>query len=76
MTTTPNRDELILTHRLWVGSALRLPTPAAQEFLSACSDDELQAIIALQGCAMRDKLAALKTIYGAVHERTRSNNAA
>lgn len=69
--TQPTHDQLVIAHRDWVGPVLRLEPQAAHEFLTVCSDEELQAIAALQtaGADKRTKRDAIKTIYSAVHER-------
>jgi hypothetical protein len=69
MTDTLNRDELILTHRLWIAPCLRLAPQAAHELLEACTNDELQAIASVQGASKRDKLAVLKPLVSTVYER-------
>lgn len=67
--TTLTHDQLVIAHRDWVGPVMRLEPQAAHEFLTACSDEELQAIAALQGLTKREKLAALKPVYSDISER-------
>ena len=69
--TQLTHDQIVIAHRDWVGPVLRIEPQAAHEFLTACSDEELQTIAELQaaGADKRTKRDAVKTIYSAVHER-------